>query len=268
MSPNSDPDRWWHGGVFYQIYPRSYADSNGDGVGDLRRHRLQARPPGRPRHQRRVAVAGDLLAQPGLGLRRLRLLRHRPRLRDARRPRRARAGGGRAGNPDPHGSRAQPHERPAPVVRRRAERPRRGAPRLLRVGRPQARRKPAQQLDEHLRRLRLGARPGERAVLPAQLRGGPAGPRLVERGRAARVRRDRALLVGPRRGGIPDRRVQHDDQGQGAPRQPAGHRGRPARPAVHGGAGRLQHRPPRGPRHPAPLARHRGRLRARTPADR
>ena len=31
----SDPDRWWHGGVFYQIYPRSYADSNGDGVGDL-----------------------------------------------------------------------------------------------------------------------------------------------------------------------------------------------------------------------------------------
>ncbi len=31
----SDPDRWWHGGVFYQIYPRSYADSNGDGIGDL-----------------------------------------------------------------------------------------------------------------------------------------------------------------------------------------------------------------------------------------
>jgi alpha-glucosidase len=30
-----DPDRWWHGGVFYQIYPRSYADSNGDGSGDL-----------------------------------------------------------------------------------------------------------------------------------------------------------------------------------------------------------------------------------------
>jgi hypothetical protein len=29
-------ERWWHGGVFYQIYPRSFADSNGDGVGDLR----------------------------------------------------------------------------------------------------------------------------------------------------------------------------------------------------------------------------------------
>lgn len=29
-----DPD-WWRGGVIYQIYPRSFLDTNGDGVGDL-----------------------------------------------------------------------------------------------------------------------------------------------------------------------------------------------------------------------------------------
>ena len=31
---NKNPD-WWKSAVIYQIYPRSFADSNGDGVGDL-----------------------------------------------------------------------------------------------------------------------------------------------------------------------------------------------------------------------------------------
>ena len=32
----AEVDEWWRGGVIYQIYPRSFADGNGDGVGDLR----------------------------------------------------------------------------------------------------------------------------------------------------------------------------------------------------------------------------------------
>ncbi|TCO52216.1 alpha-glucosidase [Kribbella antiqua] len=33
-TPTTDPD-WWRQAVVYQIYPRSFADSNGDGIGDL-----------------------------------------------------------------------------------------------------------------------------------------------------------------------------------------------------------------------------------------
>ncbi|QQA44954.1 DUF3459 domain-containing protein [Pelagovum pacificum] len=34
VAPETDPD-WWRGAVIYQIYPRSFQDTDGDGVGDL-----------------------------------------------------------------------------------------------------------------------------------------------------------------------------------------------------------------------------------------
>ena len=30
-----DDKNWWKNSVVYQIYPRSFMDSNGDGIGDL-----------------------------------------------------------------------------------------------------------------------------------------------------------------------------------------------------------------------------------------
>ena len=32
---NSEGHQWWQHAVFYEIYPRSFADSNNDGIGDL-----------------------------------------------------------------------------------------------------------------------------------------------------------------------------------------------------------------------------------------
>lgn len=33
---NSTKKKWWQDKVAYQIYPKSFYDTNGDGIGDLR----------------------------------------------------------------------------------------------------------------------------------------------------------------------------------------------------------------------------------------
>ena len=35
-SPDTAAVAWWKGAAIYQIYPRSFADASGDGIGDLK----------------------------------------------------------------------------------------------------------------------------------------------------------------------------------------------------------------------------------------
>ena len=76
----SDED-WWRYGIFYQIYPRSFQDFNGDGVGDINGVIARLAYLEVPWYKCGLAVADLSFADGGFRLRHFRLHRHRSAIR-------------------------------------------------------------------------------------------------------------------------------------------------------------------------------------------
>ena len=155
---------WWRGGVIYQVYPRSFQDSNGDGIGDL------------PGIMRRL----DHIASLGVDAVWLSPITQSPQadmgydVSDYKEVDRL---FGSLEDFDSLIERAHSlglkvimdqvvsHSSEASVVPRKPAEPHQCAGRLVCLGRPQARWVPAQQLAGGIRRARLGMEPEPRPVL-------------------------------------------------------------------------------------------------------
>ena len=204
---------WWQSAVVYQIYPRSFADSDGDGIGDLRG----------------IASKLDYLSELGVDVLWLSPVYPSPQddngydisdyqdidpvfgtladfdaLLEAVHARGMKLVMDLVVN---HTSRR------APVVRRVALEPRQPEARLVLVARA------AEQLALVLLRADVGPRRDDRRVLPAPVLAQAAGPQLGEPRGAAGDLLDDALVARPRGRRLPHGRHQHDLQGHGAARR-------------------------------------------------
>jgi HAD superfamily hydrolase (TIGR01509 family) len=204
---------WWRDAVGYQVYLPSFADSTGDGWGDL------AGASARLDHLERLGVEVVWLTP----FYRSPMRDHGYDVADYRSVDPSFGGqaaldGAGAGAPardagDRRPGR-QPHQRRPPVVRRRLLLCGRPAPRLLHLARPGTGRRPAQQLAVPFRRARLDVQPGDRPVLPAPVPSRTARPELAQPGAGGRDRRDRRVLAEPRTGRFPHRHRRLPRQGR------------------------------------------------------
>ena len=221
------PDDWWKSAVVYQIYPRSFADSDGDGIGDLNGITAHLDHLEALGVDVALALAGLPVAAGRQRLRHQRLPGRRPALRQPRGPRPADGGSPRARHEAGHGPRGQPHLRRAPVVRRVAvvaDEPQAGLVLVAQPPRPGT--SPATPGAEpnnwgsFFSGSGVGARRGVGGVLPPPVLPQAARPELGEPGGPAGGLRDDALVARPRRRRLPDGRHQHDLQGHRAAGRP------------------------------------------------